>query len=130
MSTLIVYGSRRGSTRACAELIQQTLGDAAALADVSRKIPDLAAYDRVVIGANAFASRLNKRVMRFVRKHLSELIRKEVHLFVCSGSKNESEVRRSTRRAIRPSCWPHPALPIIWAAGWSWRKSHPSCAIS
>ncbi len=91
--TLIVFGSRRGSTRSCAELIQRTIGGSAELADVARGIPDLRGCDRIFIGANAFSSKLNKRVIRFVRDRLSQLLDKEVHLFMCSGSRNEAEER-------------------------------------
>lgn len=94
MKTLIVYASRRGSTRSCAELIVKSQGCDARLVDLgSEPVPGLEGYDAIVLGANAFSKRLNKEASRFARQNLGALLARPLFLFICSGS-DEAGARR------------------------------------
>lgn len=95
MKTLIIYGSRRGTTTHCAGLIQNALGNNALLVEANhRKLASLIQeHQRVIIGANAFNFKLNKKVSSMIKKNLSQLLSKELHLFICSGAKTEKDVQ-------------------------------------
>ncbi len=95
MKTLIVYGSRRGSTRFCANLISKKIEGESVLYDVSdRNIKyDLTMYNRIIIGANAFNFKLNKKVGKFVKKNYKTIMKMPTHLFICSGSTKKEEVK-------------------------------------
>ncbi len=93
MKTLIVYGSRRGTTRHCAKLISKTMGEDSIFMDVGSKgdKPDLASFDQIIIGANAFSDKLNSRIRKFIKKNLKTLLSKTIHLYICSGARNDEE---------------------------------------
>ncbi len=95
MKTLIVYGSRRGSTRFCANLISKNIEGESVLYDVSdRNIKhDLTMYNRIIIGANAFNFKLNKKVGKFVKNNKKSILKMPTHFFICSGRTKEEEVK-------------------------------------
>jgi len=66
------------------------LGNDAQIHDLAEgSLPDLDDFDTVVVGANAFRFKLNKRATRFVKKNLDLLLKKPLYLFICSGSDND-----------------------------------------
>jgi len=88
MKTLIIYGSRRGTTKYCAELIHKTLGEESSVVDVKSK--DTKSYlencEQIIVGANAFNFKLNKDIRSFITRHLSTILEKKVFLYICCGA--------------------------------------------
>ena len=84
MRTLIVYGTKYGAARVCAERIANELGreaDVVNLADGGDL--DLDAYDLVVVGTSIYMGRPRKEVRAFCRARLETLLKKRVGLFLC-----------------------------------------------
>jgi menaquinone-dependent protoporphyrinogen oxidase len=100
-TTLIAYASRRGSTRSCAELIAQHIPGGADVVDLSKKQPDVQAYQKVVLGANAIIGKLNPRLIRFAKANQEPLKGKTVHLFMCCGE-NDPTVQEQIFTASLP----------------------------
>lgn len=93
MKTLVIYGSRRGTTKYCAELIVKTLGENSIIIDVnSKNIKSyLKSYDRIIIGANAFNFKLNRKVCSFIKGNLDIIIKKRIYLYICCSAKDEKD---------------------------------------
>ena len=84
MRAVVVYGSRHGCTRKCAQLLAEKLqADSIDLADVPEV--EIGNYDMVVVGTPVYAARLNPAVLLFCAKHHSTLLQKRLGLFVCCG---------------------------------------------
>jgi len=90
MNTLIVYASKRGSTREIAERIASYL--TADLVDLSQNAtPNLSSYDSVIIGASVYAGGIHKLVKRFITQYADEIQQKSFGLFVGGMSDKEVE---------------------------------------
>jgi len=85
MKTLILFGSRKGCTRKCANLVRERLGDAEALDAANARGVDLEAYDAVVLGSSIWSGKIHPKVRGFVATRLEELLGKRIGLFICSG---------------------------------------------
>jgi menaquinone-dependent protoporphyrinogen oxidase len=93
MKTLVIYGSRRGTTKYCADLIGKTLGEESFIIDVnSRDIRSyLESYEQIIIGANAFNFKLNRNVRSFIKRNLNIILEKRVYLYICCGAEEEKD---------------------------------------
>jgi menaquinone-dependent protoporphyrinogen oxidase len=93
MKTLILYGSRKGCTRKCANLVRERLGDAEALDAAQAGGVDLSAYDAVVLGSSIWSGKIHPKVRGFVATRLEELLGKRIGLFICSGDEKTDHIR-------------------------------------
>ncbi len=85
MSTLILYGSRKGSTKRRAEELAAMMSDCEAVDARNAERVDLSRYEAVAIGSSIWAGKIHVAVRRFLRKHRSTLLTKRIGLFVCCG---------------------------------------------
>jgi menaquinone-dependent protoporphyrinogen oxidase len=86
MNTLIVYDSKHGIVEECVKLIESTLSGAVTSYKFGTPlpVPDLDAYDSVVIGGSIHAGSLQKSVKDFCEKEIPRLRNKQVGIFLCS----------------------------------------------
>jgi len=83
MHVLVAVASRHGSTREIADAIEQELhvpGVDAEVRDVEN-VPDLEAYDAVVLGSALYMGNWESAASRFVQRHRSKLLTMPVWLF-------------------------------------------------
>lgn len=94
MKTLIVFGTKSGTTEKCAHKIQSAMASAEAdVVDIRKlKNGDLAAYDTVVLGTSVYMGRINGKLRRFLTQNAQALMGKKLHLFVCSLAQGEEGV--------------------------------------
>ncbi len=90
MSTLIAYGTKYGFTKKCAEMLAEKLGEKADICDLSSNRPDLAQYDKVIIGGSIYAGRIRKSAVRFCTENLNTLKSKKIGLFICGMADGEN----------------------------------------
>ncbi len=90
MKTLIVYGSKHGCTRKCAEQLSQNF-PAADVIDVA-KTPTITldTYATVLIGSSVYVGQINKRIREFCQANLPALRQKRLGLFVCCGQSEKA----------------------------------------
>ena len=82
MSTIIVYASTGGNTKAVAEYIaSRTGGEAVSVSDADSK--DLSSYDTVVIGGRVWAGGIPKELVSYVQKNKDVISQKKSAFFVC-----------------------------------------------
>ena len=94
MKTLIVYGTKSGTTEKCAQKIKAAMAsETIDVLDIRKfKDKDLAAYDTVVAGTSVYMGRINSRLKRFLVQNSPALQGKQLHLFVCCMAQGEEGV--------------------------------------
>ena len=84
MNTLIIYTTSHGSTgKAVKELSQKLSGEINVIDIKHQQPPNLAEYDRIIIGGSIHAGKIQKRIRDFCTSNLHELRSKEIGLFIC-----------------------------------------------
>ncbi len=84
MKTLIVYGTKYGSTERCAAMLSEQLNGKVELFDLKAvKDVDLSQYDRVVIGGSMYMGKIQKEVSGFCSKNLNTLKDKKLGFYIC-----------------------------------------------
>lgn len=94
MSTLIAYATKYGFTKACAEMLAKKFDEKADLCDLSSNRPQLAQYDKVIIGGSIYAGRIRKPAARFCRENLNILKGKKLGLFICGMAAGDDAQRQ------------------------------------
>jgi len=84
MKTLIIYATKYGSVKTCAEKIKEKLNTDVVLVDLkNNKDPDVAEYHTVIIGGSIHAGRIQGQIKRFCSAQEKILLEKKVGLFIC-----------------------------------------------
>lgn len=95
---LIVYASKYGCTEKAAFLLQSRLCGAEVVNLQVTKVPELAAYDSVILGGSIYYGRIRKEMAAFTAEHKQELLKKRLGLFICAGmagEKGEEELKQA-----------------------------------
>ena len=91
MRTLIVYGTKYGCTRKCAELLKERLSGEVCLQNAKSYRGSLKEYDAVFIGGSVYMGKIRGEVSHFCRQHSKELLKKRLGLFACCYTPKETE---------------------------------------
>lgn len=96
MRTAIIFISRHGTTFSVAKIIAQKLKenniDLINLRE--EKKVDLSAYQRIILGGSIHMGQVHKKTKSFILKHRTELLNKELGLFLCcmeTGEKGKEQ---------------------------------------
>ena len=84
MRTLIAFGTKTGTTRKCAQILQKKLGFGD-IADVSLPLPPLSQYDLIIVGGPIRMGKLDKSVRKFIDDNRELLKSKKTAYYICSG---------------------------------------------
>ncbi len=82
MTTLIVYASSSGNTKAVAEYIASKTEGKAVEVSAASSI-DLSSYDTIVIGGRVWAGNIPKGLVEFVDKNKDVISQKKSAFYVC-----------------------------------------------
>ncbi|WHH57137.1 flavodoxin domain-containing protein [Petroclostridium sp. X23] len=94
MNTLIVYGTKHGTTEKCASLLSKKLNGKVDLHNLKTAgIPDIAPYDKVIIGGSIYAGRIQKEISQFCTQNLNAFKNKKMGLFICAMFKDNAEAQ-------------------------------------
>jgi len=86
MKTLIVYGSKYGFAKDCAEkLAQQLNGDVTCVNAADGTVPPIREFDNVIVGGSIYMGQIQKEVKEYCNAHTEELCGKRIGLFLCCG---------------------------------------------
>lgn len=116
MHTLVVYGSKNGYARECAQKVAQSLTGETELVDIRNrsKLRDLSRFDQVLAGGSVRAGRLNGSLRKFLESHREELMQKRLGLFLCSTTADNIETQFET---YFPNELLHSAIAKSWFGG-------------
>lgn len=90
MKAIIVFRSKYGTTKKCAELIAEELKcDIDFLNLKSNRSVDIKEYDIVLIGSSIYASKIHNSVIKFIDNNKQELKNKKIGLYVCCKEEDE-----------------------------------------
>ncbi|MFT9493549.1 flavodoxin domain-containing protein [Anaerosolibacter sp.] len=97
MNTLIIYGSKHGTTGKCAAMLSEKIKGNVDLHDIkTTAAPDLTKYDRIVIGGSIYAGRIQKEITGFCTQNLPILKGKKIGLFICCMFPNNAEMQMNS----------------------------------
>lgn len=100
MKTAIIYASTHGTTAKVAAMLSEKFGENnTRLFDLRNKErPDLAEFDRVILGGSIHAGMIQRKVKKYCEKHMVELLGKPLGLFICGM--NEPEFDKELKEAF------------------------------
>lgn len=84
MKTLIVYGSKTGTAKQCAEALVSRLPDAVAV-DIEKEKPDPSGYDVVVLGGGIRMGLLHNDIRQYAESCKDILKTKRLGVFITCG---------------------------------------------
>ncbi|WP_099205909.1 flavodoxin domain-containing protein [Scatolibacter rhodanostii] len=87
MKTLIVYATKSGATRECAELISTKIKDCT-LCDIAKQIPAIKNYDIVILGSGVRMGKIYKPLKNFIEQNMDTLLTKKTVFFFCNSYPN------------------------------------------
>jgi menaquinone-dependent protoporphyrinogen oxidase len=91
MQTIILYATKHGAAREIARRIADKI-DGAALHDLKQgDVPDLTAYDCVIVGSSVYAGMIRKEAKEFLSKNAELLQSKKLGLFISGMAKDNEE---------------------------------------
>lgn len=90
MRSLIVYGSKKGSTEYCANRLRSYINGNVDVVNINIiKDIDLNKYDTVIIGSSVYAGMFVKGIKEFIENNKVKLKDKNIGLFMCCMSNDE-----------------------------------------
>lgn len=84
MKTVIIYGTKSGASHECAKLLE-TMIENSTILNIADKQPDLASFDRVIIGAGVRNDKMYKPIRDYLKKNQTDLLTKELACFLCNS---------------------------------------------
>lgn len=88
MKTLIVYASKYGTTKKCAEKLAEKLAEALVETTLyscdGKNTISLKGYERVILGSSVYIGRPRKNFKKFIQNNNHVLLDKKIALFICS----------------------------------------------
>ena len=87
MNVLIVYSSKWGVSRTCAEMLAKRLEGFADVGvyDINDAPPSPEGFDVCVVGGSIRMAAINKRLKRYIKEHASALSSTNTAFFLCCG---------------------------------------------
>jgi menaquinone-dependent protoporphyrinogen oxidase len=88
MKVLIIYATRGGLSKRCAELLRDSLPEVieTSLFDARRDtLPSPSEYDVAVVGGSIRMGALDKKLKKYIKKYTSELSAMHTAAFICCG---------------------------------------------
>lgn len=90
MRTAIIYASKTGTTRDCANLLKDKLSSDVQLIDLKTvENPNVADYDKIIVGSAIYMGRPLKEVVNFCMKNKEILLHKHISFFFCGLETDE-----------------------------------------
>ncbi|MCW9699865.1 MULTISPECIES: menaquinone-dependent protoporphyrinogen IX dehydrogenase [unclassified Avibacterium] len=117
MKTLILYSSCDGQTQKIAQFMAEKL--IAEVRSISDNVPDLAEFDRIIIGASIRYGHFNKLLYQFIEKNTALLNRKQtaffgVNLTARKAGKDTPETNSYVKKFLQRIHW-NPTLCAVFA---------------
>ena len=108
MKTLIVYATKYGGTKTCAERVAMRLPGGADLFELTRASDvDIAAYDTVIVGCPVYMGKPRKEAMAFCETYQDVLLTKNLGLFLCCLQDLDKTVKQQMALAFPKALQQH-----------------------
>ncbi|MCC0629222.1 flavodoxin domain-containing protein [Clostridioides sp. ES-S-0108-01] len=93
MNTIIIYSSKYGCTKDCANILKNKLSDNVTIVDINdnnTKI-ELSEFDAIIIGSSIYAGLVSKKIRVLCNDNIELLNKKQVGIFICCGFSEQSD---------------------------------------
>lgn len=84
MKTLILYATKSGASRECAELLARSMPDCV-IGDFSQKSADIRSFDTIIIGSGVRMGKIYKPALNFIQHNKDLLLTKKIAVYVCNA---------------------------------------------
>lgn len=123
MKSIIVYATRYGSAAKAAELIKKELGGDCTLVNImTEKAPPLDTFDTVILGGSIYIGKVQKELTSFVNMNLTQLLSKNIGLFLCAGAPKQEDRDKELRGAFPPELFAHAAAKDVLGYAFAFEK--------
>ena len=95
MKNLIVYATKHGTVKKCAEMLKAKLNGETVLANINEEVPDLDNFDNVILGGSIYIGKIQKKLSKFAEDNLDRLLKKKIAVFICSGEDKPEYITES-----------------------------------
>ncbi|EPY6471102.1 flavodoxin domain-containing protein [Clostridium sporogenes] len=94
MKTLIIYGTKHGTTEKCSKFLKEKLlGDIVTINIKKENVPDINSFDNIIIGGSIYMGQIQKEVKNFCIENINILKEKRVGVFICGFNEKDMEVQ-------------------------------------
>lgn len=88
--TLIIYATKHGSVENAVRMLKEKLeGKVTVINIMNGEPPELHEYENVILGGSIYLGKIQKRLSKYMEKHLSELVTKRIGLFICAAERED-----------------------------------------
>lgn len=84
MRTLILYATKSGASKECAEQLTAEISDSL-ICDMAKKIPDIKAFDAIIVGSGVRMGKFYKSAKNFIDKYTDLLLSKRTAFYLCNA---------------------------------------------
>ncbi|HEX3037406.1 MAG TPA: flavodoxin domain-containing protein [Oscillospiraceae bacterium] len=123
MKRILIYDTKYGSAAEVANRIKTELGEETQLCNImTSSVPSIDAYDTVIIGGSIYMQRVQKQITEYCNGHLSELLNKNVGLFLCAGEQKEDEQKKYLQMNFPEALYQHATAKGVLGYAFSFEK--------
>ena len=91
MKIAIVYATKYGCTKKCAEILKSYLHGEVSIYSAKADKINLSQYDAVFIGGSVYMGKIQKEITQFCKHNLKQLLHKKIGLFACCYTPKDTE---------------------------------------
>lgn len=88
MNILIIYESKHGATKKCAEYLDHNNESTQLIHINDCSHIDLSQYDKILIGSPIYVGRINKKITQWIQSNLKPLLQKNTKIFLSGMNKD------------------------------------------
>lgn len=94
MKTLIVYGTKHGTTEKCSKLLKDKLSGEVVIINIKKEnMPDITTFNNIIIGGSIYMGQIQKEVKNFCIENSNVLKEKRVGIFICGLNEKDIEAQ-------------------------------------
>ncbi|NMS91424.1 flavodoxin [Clostridioides difficile] len=93
MNTIIIYSSKYGCTKDCANILKNKLSDNVTIIDIndSNTKIELSKFDTIIIGSSIYVGSVSKKIRVLCNDNIELLNKKRVGVFLCCGFSEQAD---------------------------------------
>ncbi|MDX5650052.1 flavodoxin domain-containing protein [Clostridioides difficile] len=85
MNTIIIYSSKYGCTKDCANILKNKLSDNVTIVDINNNKIELSKFDKIIIGRSLYVVSVVKKIQVICNDNVEVLNKQQVGIFRCCG---------------------------------------------
>lgn len=88
--TIMIYATKHGSVENAVTFLKEKMPGEIRLVNImGEEPPPLADYENVILGGSIYVGKIQKKLSKYIEKHLEELLTMRVGLFICGAQEEQ-----------------------------------------